>query len=419
MRVSGTIRVPGDKSISHRSLILGSLADGESRVRGILDAQDIQSTARVLRQLGVDVPELTADFRLRGNGLRGYTQPQADLDCGNSGTTARLITGAIAGNEIFARLVGDASLSKRPMRRVTEPLAEMGAVIEYPGERDSLPLTITGGKLHALDWENATSSAQVKSAILLAGLTGKARVTIDEKIASRDHTERMLRAMGAKVDTVKKLVELKPVKSLDPLDIEVPGDPSSAAFFIATATLAHSGELRLENVCLNTTRTGLTMILIASGASIEYQNERLNGGELVGDIVVRPARLGAIEVESEDIVSMIDEIPLLACVAAAAGVEARVTGAAELRVKESDRIAVIAANLRAIGVEIEELSDGFHIKEGKDDLRGAISTHNDHRIAMSFGLLERLTNGGVTLNERDSVAVSYPGFWADLERATQ
>lgn len=419
MKVSGTIRVPGDKSISHRSLILASLADGTSHIRGILESGDVQSTASVLRSLGVHVPALGPDIELTGKGLRGFTQPRVDLDCGNSGTTARLITGAIAGNEIFARVVGDESLSTRPMRRVTEPLAEMGAVVEYPGVTDRLPFTITGGKLHALDWDNSTSSAQVKSAILLAGLTGKVRVAVNEPIASRDHTERMLRAMGAKVDTVKKLVELMPVKSLSPLNVEIPGDPSSAAFFIAAAILSDSGELTIENVCLNTTRTGFIMILIAAGASIEYANERMSGGELVGDIIVRPARLGAIEVEAEDIVSMIDEIPLLACVAAASGVEARVTGASELRVKESDRIAVIASNLRALGVDIEELPDGFHIKAGNPELRGSVITHRDHRIAMSFGILERLTRGAVTLDERDSVAVSYPGFWKDLERVTQ
>lgn len=419
MKVSGTIRVPGDKSISHRALILSSLSDGTSRIRGILDSQDIQSTASVLRLLGVDVPELTSDFNVVGKGLRGYTQPTRELDCGNSGTTARLITGAIAGNEIHARIVGDESLSKRPMRRVTEPLAEMGAVIEYPESKDSLPITITGGKLYALDWDNVTSSAQVKSAILLAGLSGKVKVSIVEKIPSRDHTERMLRAMGAKVDSVKRTVELKPVKSLNPLDIQIPGDPSSAAFFIAAAVLAKSGELTIENVCLNTTRTGFIMILIAAGASIEYRNEHLSGGELVGDIVVRPATLGAIEVEAEDIVSMIDEIPLLACVAAAAGVEARVTGAGELRVKESDRITAVVSNLKALGVEVEELPDGFHIKEGNVALKGAVTTHKDHRIAMSFGILERLTDGAVKLDERESVAVSYPGFWNDLERVTQ
>lgn len=418
MRVSGTIRVPGDKSISHRSLILASLADGTSRIRGILNSADIQSTATVLRALGIGIPELSQEFAISGKGLRGFSQPRADLDCGNSGTTARLMTGAIAGNEVHARIVGDESLSKRPMRRVTEPLAEMGAIIEYPHSGDSLPITITGGKLHALDWDNATSSAQVKSAILIAGLTGRARVAIEERIPSRDHTEKMLRAMGAKVETVKKRVELKPVKSLAPLDMSVPGDPSSAAFFIAAALLANSGELTIENVCVNPTRTGFIMILIAAGASIEYVNERLSGGELVADIIVRPAKLGAIEVEAEDVVSMIDEIPLLACVAAAAGIEARVTGAAELRVKESDRIAVITSNLRALGVDIEELPDGFHIKEGKGSLEGNVLTHHDHRIAMSFGLLERYTCGAVTLDERASVAVSYPDFWSDLERIT-
>lgn len=419
MKVSGTIRVPGDKSISHRALILASLADGASRIRGILDSEDVQSTASVLRELGGDIPHLSPELSIEGSGLRGFTQPKTALNCGNSGTTARLITGAIAGNEIHARIVGDESLSKRPMLRVTEPLAEMGAVIEYPESKNTLPITITGGKLHALDWENTTSSAQVKSAILLAGLSGKARVAVVEPIPSRDHTERMLRSMGAQVETIKRRVELKPVKTLSPLNIDIPGDPSSAAFFIAAAVLAESGELVIENVCLNPTRTGFIMILIASGASIEYRNERLSGGEIVGDIVVRASRLEAMEVEAEDIVSMIDEIPLLACVAAAAGVEARVAGAVELRVKESDRIAVIASNLRALGVDIEEMPDGFHIKAGKPNLSGKVVTQRDHRIAMSFGLLERLTGGAVALDERASVAVSYPEFWADLERVSQ
>lgn len=415
MKVSGTIQVPGDKSISHRALILAALGDGASHICGVLDSADVQSTASVLRALGADIPELSDDFQIVGTGVRGLVTPRTELDCGNSGTTARLIAGAIAGNDVSARLVGDESLSRRPMRRISDPLTAMGATFEFDGP-DGLPFTMTGSHLRSVDWESSISSAQVKSAILLAGLTGGRRVSVTEPSKSRDHTERMLRAMGAPVEVVRKRVEFNPPKTLTPLDIQIPGDPSSAAFFVAAAVLADEGELVLENVCINPTRTGFFMILLAAGAIINYENERFAGGEMVADVVVRASSITDLDIDSDDVVSMIDEIPLLACVAAAAGVGATITGASELRVKESDRISVVALNLQAIGAEVEELPDGLRIIGGSRALKGTVATHGDHRIAMAFGVLASLTGGAVTLDERDSAAVSYPGFWNDLER---
>lgn len=417
MKVSGELRVPGDKSISHRALILSALAEGTSKIHGILESADVTSTASVLRALGADIPELTDNIQIAGKGVHGLRSPATDLDCGNSGTTARLISGVIAGNDIRARLFGDKSLSRRPMRRVTDPLIAMGATVDFDGA-DGLPLTITGSHLRSIDWESNTASAQVKSAILLAGLTGGKRVSVTEPVKSRDHTERMLRAMGANIDVIRKRVEFKPSKTLAPLDIEIPGDPSSAAYFVAAAVLADEAELVLKNVCINPTRTGFFMILLASGATIQYENEQFVGGEMVADVIVRSSSLAGFEVDGDDIVSMIDEIPLLACVAAAAGVDAMITGAGELRHKESDRIAVVASNLRAIGVEVEERPDGMHVRGGSAKLKGNVATHGDHRIAMAFGILSRLTEGAVVLDERESVSVSYPKFWADLERMT-
>ncbi len=413
--MSGTIRVPGDKSISHRSLILSSLADGESIVRGILDSEDIRSTASVLRELGVGIPPLAETIRIKGLGLRGLRQPRSPLDCGNSGTTTRLMAGVVAAHPVTARFVGDASLSRRPMTRIAEPLTYMGAQFEFD-HGDGLPMTVHGVDLRSVDWDTGGSSAQVKSAILLAGLASAVEVRVTEKSLSRDHTERMLRAMGVDVENDGKQVCLRPTPRLRPLDIQVPADPSSAAFFVALAALAASGELTLTNVCLNPTRTGFFQALRRMGARVEETRTISSGGEDIGSVRVTPSQLKGTQVTAEQVPAIIDELPLLACVAAGAGVELEIRGAAELRVKESDRISAVVQNLRAIGADAEELPDGLRVGVGRRQFAGTIDPRGDHRIAMAFAILSAATGNRITVTDPQCVAVSYPGFWEDLRR---
>lgn len=415
MRVAGTVRVPGDKSISHRSLILASLADGESRIRGILDSEDVRSTAGVLRALGARIPEMSADMRINGVGLRGLTAPRQSLDCGNSGTTTRLMAGVVAAHPFSARFEGDASLSGRPMKRVAEPLTYMGAQFDFE-HGDGLPMTVRGLDLRGIDWNTGGSSAQVKSAILLAGLVAAVEVRVTERSLSRDHTERMLRAMGVDVENDSNQVCLRPTRRLTPIEIEVPADPSSAAFFVALASLAGDGELTLTEVCLNPTRTGFIAAMKRMGADISESREATKAGEETGTVRVRPAALHGIRITEVEVPSLIDELPLLACVAAGAGIDLEVRGAAELRVKESDRINTVVQNLRAVGAHAEELPDGLRVSGPRRDLSGTIDPRGDHRIAMAFGVLSAATGNRINVMNPDCVAVSYPEFWKDLRR---
>lgn len=415
MRVAGTVRVPGDKSISHRSLILASLADGESRIRGILDSEDVRSTAGVLRALGARIPEMSAYMRINGVGLRGLTAPRQSLDCGNSGTTTRLMAGVVAAHPFSARFEGDASLSGRPMKRVAEPLTYMGAQFDFE-HGDGLPMTVRGLDLRGIDWNTGGSSAQVKSAILLAGLVAAVEVRVTERSLSRDHTERMLRAMGVDVENDSNQVCLRPTRRLTPIEIEVPADPSSAAFFVALASLAGDGELTLTEVCLNPTRTGFIAAMKRMGADISESREATKAGEETGTVRVRPAALHGIRITEVEVPSLIDELPLLACVAAGAGIDLEVRGAAELRVKESDRINTVVQNLRAVGAHAEELPDGLRVSGPRRDLSGTIDPRGDHRIAMAFGVLSAATGNRINVMNPDCVAVSYPEFWKDLRR---
>lgn len=415
LKVAGTVRVPGDKSISHRSLILATLADGESRIRGILDSGDIGSTVGALRALGGRIPALSADMRIAGVGLRGLRSPRQTLDCGNSGTTARLMAGVVAAHPFSARFEGDASLSRRPMQRLAEPLTYMGAQFEF--ERgDGLPMTVRGIDLRSIDWDTGGSSAQVKSAILLAGLISGVEVRVTEKARSRDHTERMLRAMGVDVENDRNHVCLRPAQRLAPIDIDVPADPSSAAFFVALGSLATEGELTLTEVCLNPTRTGFVEAMKRMGADIRESANANRAGEATGTLAVRPASLRGIHITELEVPSLIDELPLIACVAAGAGIDLEVTGAAELRVKESDRISTVVQNLRAIGAQAEELPDGLRISGPRRVLSGTIDPRGDHRIAMAFGVLSAVSGNRIEIMHPECVAVSYPGFWEDLRR---
>ena len=416
MKVGGTIRVPGDKSISHRALIFAALADGESRIRDILPSADVRSTAGVLAALGVPVPPLSADFTVVGRGPRAFTAPSGDLDCGNSGTTTRLVAGVAAALPFTSRFVGDASLSRRPMRRIAKPLREMGATVDV-APNDGLPMAITGAQLHGIAWRSETASAQVKSAILLAGVAAGVDVTVHEPARSRDHTERMLTALGATVGVTGATVRLIPPARLAPLRLRVPGDPSSAAFLTALAVLASHGALTLPDVCLNPTRTGFYAALARMGANVTLDQRESQGGEPVGTIVARASSLTGIDLGRDDVPSMIDELPLVACLAARAAGTSTIRGAEELRVKESDRIATVVANLRAIGVNADELPDGMCIEGSDRPLRGSINTHGDHRIAMAFGVLRALPNSDIAIDDTACVSVSYPEFWNDVARA--
>jgi 3-phosphoshikimate 1-carboxyvinyltransferase len=409
--------MPGDKSISHRALILSALARGKSRVTNILLSADVQSTASVLRAMGADVPALSDDFVVTGKEARLLASPRHPLDCGNSGTTARLMSGVIAGAGLTATLTGDASLSRRPMRRVAEPLRAMGASVSVAPD-GGLPMTIEGRSLRTVIWESEIASAQVKSAILLAGLLGGVRTWIREPHLSRDHTERMLAARGIhmRLQEGGRSIELDEGQTLRPGDVDVPADPSSAAFFVALAMLATEGELRLTDVCLNPTRTGFFDTLRRMGGDIAYEDEHERAGEPIGTIVARPSSLRGVAVDHEEVPAMIDELPLLACVATRASGTTTVRGASELRVKESDRITTLVGNLQRIGARAQELEDGFRVVGSAGPLRGRIATHGDHRIAMSFGILNAVAGNLVEVDDMDCVAVSYPGFWRDLDR---
>ena len=414
----GTVRVPGDKSISHRALILASLASGESRIRGILESADIQSTAGVLRSIGATVPDLSPSFTMWGKGLKAFTAPGAPLNAGNSGTTVRLMAGAVSACDFESRFEGDASLSRRPMKRIAEPLTAMGARFEF-ARGDGLPMTVQGGKLSGIAWNTRAASGQTKSAILLAGLVGGVQVSVRELQKSRDHTERMLISMGAPVETDELTVSLSPVDSLAPLDITIPGDPSSAAYFIALGLLRKSGYIILPEVCINRTRTGLMDKLIEMGAEIESEDAVAVAGDTSATIIARPSKLRDAVIDEADVAAMIDELPLLGCMAASLGKTLDVRGAAELRVKESDRISSLVSNLNAIGARAEERPDGFRILRGLRHFHGHVETHGDHRIAMAFGVLGALPGNDISIDNLRCVDISYPSFWSELERVSQ
>ena len=407
--LQGSVRVPGDKSVSHRALMLGALADGISHIRGFLEGEDTRATAAVLQQLGVriETPD-DGERRVHGvglHGLRGTTHP---LDCGNAGTGMRLLAGLLAGQAFDSTLIGDESLSKRPMCRVTDPLALMGARID---SQEGLPPLHVHGKqpLHGIQYTLPVASAQVKSALLLAGLYAQGETEVIEPHPTRDYTERMLAAFGWPIDFAPGRARLGGGHVLRATDVDVPADFSSAAFFLVAASIVPGSELRLPSVGLNPRRTGLLHALRLMGADIHLENERESGGEPVGDLVVRHAPLHGMELPEALVPDMIDEFPVLFVAAAAAKGRTVVRGAAELRVKESDRLAAMATGLRALGVAVEEAPDGATIEGGA--IGGAtIESHGDHRIAMSFAVAGLIAHGAVRINDCSNVATSFPGF---------
>ena len=408
--LSGSVRVPGDKSVSHRAVMLGAIAEGTTRIRGFLEGEDTRATARVFAQLGVRIEAPSAGERVvHGVGLHGLRGSDAPLDCGNAGTGMRLLTGLLAAQPFDSTLIGDESLSRRPMRRVTEPLAAMGALIDSePGGLP--PLRIHGGaNLRGVETTTAVASAQVKSALLLAGLYADGQTSVREPHPTRDYTERMLAAFGWPIEFAPGVARLRGGHRLTAIDVDVPADFSSAAFFIVAATLIPGSELRIEAVGMNPRRTGLLEALRLMGADIREENRHEQGGEPVAHLVVRHAPLHGIEVPVELVPDMIDEFPILFVAAACAKGRTVVRGAAELRVKESDRIATMATGLRALGIEVQETPDGAVIEGGR--LRsGSVDSHGDHRIAMSFAVAAQLAGGDVRINDIANVATSFPGF---------
>lgn len=412
----GDVTVPGDKSISHRAIMLSALAEGRTRISGFLEGEDTRATARIFGQMGVRIEAPSDGERVvHGVGLRGLRAPSAPLDCGNSGTAMRLLAGVLAGQAFDATLTGDESLCRRPMRRVTEPLAMMGASIETAADGKP-PLRIHGGcALRGIDYALPIASAQVKSALLLAGLYAEGETVVAEPRPTRDYTERMLAACGWPVTYGPGAARLSGGHALHAADIEVPGDFSSAAFFIVAASLVRGSELRLRNVGLNPRRTGLLHVLRAMGADIVKENPRAAGAEPVADLAVRHAPLRGIEVPVAHVADMIDEFPILFIAAACASGATMIRGAAELRVKESDRIAVMAAGLRTLGAHIEETPDGAVITGGALH-GGVVESHADHRIAMAFAVAGSVANGAINIRDCANVATSFPGF-SDLARS--
>jgi 3-phosphoshikimate 1-carboxyvinyltransferase len=410
--VHGIVRVPGDKSISHRALLLASLARGTSACTGLLTGADVRHTAGILRSLGVSVAPLRAGAVVTVRGAR-FKTPRATLDCGNSGTTARLGLGAIAGHPIRARLSGDASLRRRPMRRIVDPLRSMGARFQDGAEH--LPVTVQGGRLQGIAYESPVASAQVKSAILFAALASRVPVTVAEPYPSRDHTERLFVHLGLDLRVTNGVISYQPSPAVPAFDLTVPGDFSSAAFLIGAGILAEGGELLIEGVGVNPTRTGFLVALERMGAHVERLNLGAEGGEPVADLLVRPAALTGTEVPAEEVPALIDEIPLLAVLASRARGETVFRDVGELRLKESDRLELVAANLRNVGVAAEVRGNDLFVLGTDRPPHGPVETARDHRLVMAFAVLGTLPGAAVRLSERRSVAISYPGFFRTLQ----
>lgn len=414
----GAARVPADKSITHRALLFGAIAQGVSRVRNYLDGGDCRATVGVVRALGVEVEEpATGEWRIHGRGLHGLQEPDVVLDCVNSGTTARLLAGLLAGQDFHSVLVGSEQLRKRPMARVVEPLRKMGADI---GGRDGgrlLPLSIRGRGLRGIDYHLPVASAQVKSALLLAGLFAGGLTIVREPGPARDHTERMLAAMGAPIVRHGPVVTAEtPVRPLAPLDLTVPGDFSSAAFLLAAAACAPGSHVTVPGVGVNPTRRGLLDALIEMGADVTLSNWTESGGEPTGDLHVRPAPLRGITLGGAAIPTLIDELPVFAVIATQAEGLTVVRDAAELRVKETDRIATTVEELRKLGAAIEATHDGFMI-EGPTRLQGArVDSHGDHRLAMALAVAGLLADGATAIDDAACASDSFPGFADVLAR---
>lgn len=418
-RLSGELTVPGDKSISHRSVMFGSIAKGTTQIHGFLEGADCLSTIGCFRSMGVDIKQNQSEVVIHSQGMRGLKAPAGLLDCGNSGTTTRLISGILSAQPFTSTLTGDASIQKRPMGRIITPLSLMGARIMSLNNRGCAPLRIEGRPLHGIHYHTPVASAQVKSAILLAGLYADGETRVTEPALSRNHTELMLREFGASVQTVDTSVTIKPADELYGRTLTIPGDISSAAYFIAAGLLVPHSEIMIRNVGINPTRDGILNVCRAMGADITVYPRKDTGAEPSADLLVRSSSLQGTVIEGGLIPTLIDELPVIAVIACFADGTTVIRDAEELKIKESNRIAVVAENLTAMGADVEETEDGMIIRGGKP-LHGArINTHLDHRIAMSFAVAALCADGVTEIQDSSCVSISYPGFFSDLKRLSK
>ncbi|WP_160721339.1 3-phosphoshikimate 1-carboxyvinyltransferase [Bacillus sp. USDA818B3_A] len=413
-RLAGDVTIPGDKSISHRSVMFGAIAHGETKVTNFLPGDDCLSTISCFRKLGVTIEESDKGLRIVGNGFEGLKEPAEVLDVGNSGTTIRLLMGILAGRPFFSSLVGDASIGKRPMTRVTVPLTKMGAKLDGRKNGDFTPISIRGGQLQPIQYELPVASAQVKSALILAGLQADGESTIAEPAETRDHTERMIRQFGGEITKDNRTIRVKGGQKLTASDIHVPGDISSAAFFLVAGAIIPGSEIVLKNVGLNPTRTGIIEVMHKMGAELEIVQNESNDLEPVGDLIIKTSNLKGTVVEGELIPRLIDEIPIIALLATQAEGTTIIKDAEELKVKETNRIDTVVLELRKLGADIEATEDGMIIR-GKTKLSGGnVSSHGDHRIGMMLAIAALLCEDSVELEQSEAISVSYPNFFEHL-----
>ena len=414
--LKGTVTVPGDKSVSHRAVMLGALARGTTRIRNFRQGADCLSTIGCFSHMGIQVENLQDEVLVHGKGLHGLSAPGQVLDVGNSGTTTRLISGILAGQPFSSELTGDASIQSRPMNRIIRPLSQMGAQVESIRGNGCVPLKICGAPLKGIHYDSPVASAQVKSCVLLAGLYADAPTSVTEPWISRDHTERMLARFGARVETRDTTATVWPDPQLTAADLRVPGDISSAAYFIAAALLVPGSELLIKNVGINPTRDGLLRVCKAMGADITLENVQDTSGEPSADLLVRHSCLTGTTVEGGLIPALIDELPVVAVLAAFAQGTTVIRNAEELKVKESNRLDIMVTELRAMGCDIEGTEDGMIIRGGRPLTGAVIDSRLDHRIAMSFAIAGLAAEGVTTIRRSDCVDISYPGFFRDLEK---
>ena len=410
----GELKIPGDKSISHRAVMFASLAKGITKITNFLQGADCLSTISCFQKLGITIENKQDTVFVHGKGLHGLSAPTQILDCGNSGTTIRLMSGILSGQSFSSILTGDDSIQKRPMKRIMDPLSRMGANIQSRLENGCAPLEIQGSRLHGIHYHSPIASAQVKSALLLAGLYAASPTTVTEPYVSRNHSEIMLSSFGAKIGTEDTTVNIQPNPTLEAIDIQVPGDISSAAYFIAAALLVPGSEVLLRNVGINPTRAGILEVALKMGGKISLLNQRLQGGEKIADLLIQSSQLQGITIEKGLIPTLIDEIPIIAIMAACAKGTTVIRDASELKVKESDRIQVMTNNMKTMGADVEATQDGMII-HGGSSLHGAvINTMKDHRIAMSFTIASLLIDEDVTILNQECVNISFPNFYEQL-----
>ena len=417
--IRGEITVPGDKSISHRSVMFGSIAKGTTEIHNFLEGADCLSTIGCFRRMGIEIENKNGTVIVHGKGMHGLTAPSGTLDCGNSGTTTRLISGILAPQNFDVTLTGDESIQKRPMKRIIEPLSMMGADIKSIRGNDCAPLKICGMPLAGIHYTSKVASAQVKSAILLAGLYADGLTTVTEPQVSRNHTELMLKFFGAELESKETSVTIWPATELFGNRIDVPGDISSSVYFVAAGLILPNSEVLIKNVGINPTRAGLIKVCEAMGADLTRLNENHGNAEPTADLLVRTSSLKACTIEGDIIPTLIDELPTIAMMACFAEGTTVIRDAAELKVKESNRIAIMVENLRAMGADVEETEDGMIIHGGKPLHGAVIDSHKDHRSAMTFAVAALAAEGETEIHDADCVNISYPAFYEELERLTE